>query len=282
MSGAPYRRDGGPPLASRGVAAFCEDEPVSALQVTPFLWLDAEAFDGVLRIGHSAGYEPVRDGLRQDLIALRALGGPWLAPRDFDFGLDPWLELRLPSARGLTFGAAWSTVPAQRPLLLVTLLRLLAQWGSVPMLARNNVLLTDEGTLALVPPFTTLVESASRTWDEWQFDEYCIAGVNDDLPQALALTCLRFAGLRTLDAFNLKSAPPSPVSMTWPSLEPLDALVGTAVADLKQARRSAPGSRAQWLAALTVLEDALASRGPLSTVVARGWKAAPPVSRWGG
>ena len=238
------------------------------LHVTPFLPLRAEVTGRRLRIEAGQGLE-AWGAWRACIREARGREHPWLPVMAFDSGVQPWCELALPSDRGLSFSALWSVDEAMQPLLVVTLLRALCGFARLPLLSRSAVLLSDRGEVAVMPPFTALVDEACRTWDDWQLAEYCIGGVTSELGPALGLTALRLAG------------PVSRLSDRWPELAPLDDLVRRSTAEVL----AAPGEPLRveaWRPVLEVLEDQLTTRhGPLAERIARHFTSLPPTQRWG-
>jgi hypothetical protein len=252
---------------------------VSFLSVAPYLGIQTDVHEGALRV--YGGRTPwVSEHLAYDLEEAAELKPPWLRLKTRFNGF----HFELPE-RGVTLRALWPllSLNSQAGLTLSLLKTMMRAWP-VSMFPRSGVLCDTEGRLSLVPPFRTLVEGAAKTWDDFQFDEYCIGGLGEELTHGLAITLQRLLARLPLNEFflmrRLAPQPPS-ASVAW--LRPLDELVARANDELLNKRTPSPDARDRWVSTLAVLEDQYQQSSPtsLAELVELAWPQVEAESRWG-
>lgn len=250
------------------------------LEVAPFLGLQTVLMEeGQLRVS-CVRPDWLVESLTEDLARSAGLDAPWLprlvsSPAAVTFGL--------PRGHGVTLSALWPTLGVEeRGFVTVSLLNTMMRAWPVSLFPRSGVLCDAEGALWLVPPFSRCVDGASKTWDEWQFDEYAIGGMSGELTQTLALTLTRLLLEAPLHAvFSLRANRTPVPSSRVASLGALDQLVAQAMDELAHQRAPAEGSREAWASVLAVLEDQFQQgSGGLGALVARAWPDAAVGSRW--
>lgn len=255
---------------------------VGHLDVAPFLNLEtARSADGQLRISCAPHSSWLVGSLRDDLTRTAGLPPPWL-PR-LSTGPEPSAVFALPWERGVTLRALWPTLGLEeRAWVTLALLKTLLRVGPVSLFPRSSVLCDSEGLLWLVPPLRACAEGASKTWDQWQFDEYGIGGMRAELPQTLALTLTRLLLEGTLpELLSLRTSRPALPSEKLPWLAPLDVLVAETWSALLEQRPPAADLTARWAATIAVLEDQHQASAPsLATLVSRAWPATDLLARW--
>lgn len=252
---------------------------MSVLSVAPYLGIQTDVHEGRLRVygGHTHW---VSERLAYDLEESGALKPPWLLLKSRFNGF----HFELPK-RGVTLRALWPllSLNSQAGLTLSLLKTMMRAWP-VSMFPRSGVLCDTEGQLSLVPPFSTLVEGAAKTWDDFQFDEYCIGGIGQELTHGLAITLQRvLASLPLNEFFLMRRLTPQPPSLTVAWLSPLDELVARANDELLNKRAPPPDAKDRWASTLAVLEDQYQQSSPtsLAALVERAWPQVEPESRWG-
>lgn len=262
---------------------FTADHP---LDVVPFLGLVAESsVDGRLKISAALPTDWLMQNLEADLEFTKSLQAPWLTRLGIASRPLPWAIYALPSAPGVTLSSLWRRLEDdQRGWLGVTLLRTMLRAWPVAMFPRSGVLCDTNGLLWLVPPFRTCVESASKTWDPWHFEEYAIGGFNSHATHGLAITLSRLVLEVPLTELYAMRTSPTPVPskrLAW--LHPLDALVAEAFDELIAGRPAAAGAAQRWASSLAVLEDHCQQTSVLSlgALVSRAWPTTSPRHRWG-
>lgn len=255
---------------------------MSHLAVAPFLWVDTDCSDdGRLTISCNSNNVWVAETLAHDLKGSAGLRPPWLPRLSNDTPNSAVFQL--PPGPGVTLRALWPSLSVdERAGLTVSLLKTLTRAWPFGLLPRSGVLCDAEGVLWLSPPLRASVNGASKTWDEWQFDEYAIGGMNTTLTQSLAFTLMRLVGeVKLSEFYSLRTSPMIAPSSRVAWLRPLDALVTEANEDLLQKWDAAADCQARWASALAVLEDQYQASAPgLGELVARAWPAVEPASRW--
>lgn len=255
---------------------------VGHLDVAPFLGLDTDrSANGQLKISCAPHRAWLAENLREDLARTAGLPPPWL-PR-LSTGPEPSAIFGLPWERGVTLRALWPTLSlTEQALVTLALLKTLLRVGPVTLFPRSGVLCDSEGLMWLVPPFRTCADGASKTWDEWQFDEYGIGGMHDELPQTLAITLTRLLLDGSLPAMlSLRTARPALPSAKVQWLAPLDPLLTETWSALLDKRPPAGDLTARWTATIAVLEDQHQASAPsLATLVSRAWPATDLLARW--
>lgn len=250
--------------------------------MAPFLGLDTDrSANGQLRISCAPHLTWLAGSLREDLARSAGLPPPWL-PR-LSTGPEPSALFALPWERGVTLRALWPTLSlTEQAWVTLTLLKTLLRVGPLSLFPRSGVLCDSEGLMWLVPPLRACAEGASKTWDEWQFDEYGLGGLGEELPQTLAVTLTRLLLDGSLPALlSLRSSRPPLPSEKLPWLAPLDPLVTETWSALLEKRPPAAELTARWAATLAVLEDQHQASAPsLATLVARAWPATDLLARW--
>ena len=249
------------------------------LGVAPYLSVNTDVEGEVLRVSADGASEWFVQALEYDLAETAELKAPWL---ERSKSSRTSAEFVLPK-RGVTLSALWRGLSVdQQAGLTVTVLKTLSRVGPISMFPRSGVLLDTNGGLSLVPPFATLVSGAAKTWDDFQFDEYCIGGPSDEVTHCLAFTLQRLLTRLPLhEFFMLRTLTPQPPSMTVPWLRPLDELVAHANDEFVNKRAPASGASERWAATLAVLEDQFQQSTPLSLLVERAWPQVNEEARWG-
>lgn len=216
-----------------------------------------------------------------DVPPMRALTSPWLQTRRLSLSEVPWVEFTLPEPGGVTFGALWKHCGDEvKPLLLVRLLSTLAQVEGSFMLPRSAVLCDARGGMHLVPQLTTAVEGAAKTWDEYQFDEYCLGAGFTSMTQNLAVAAARLSVLRMNQLYFPEATFPK-LSSRFPSLGPLDALIESGLARFGRNPLEPQHEVREWKTTLAVLGDALEGNvGSLAQQVTALWPMAHEEERW--
>ena len=207
-----------------------------------------------------------------DVPPMRALKAPWLSTKGVSLSEVPWVEFALPESGGVTFGALWKHCGDDvKPMLLVRLLTTLAQTAGAFMLPRSGVLCDQRGGMHLVPQLTSAVEGAAKTWDEYQFDEYCIGAGFISMTQNLAVAAARLSMLRVNQLYFREGNFPR-LSSRFASLEPLDLLVESGLARFGRNPLEPQHEVSEWKTTLAVLGDALEGRiGSLAQQVSALW-----------
>lgn len=255
---------------------------VGHLDVAPFIQLESDqSADGQLRISCAPHLSWLVGSLREDLSRTAGLASPWL-PR-IHTGTEPSAVFALPWERGVTLRALWPTLSLEeRAWVTVALLKTLLRAGPVTLFPRSGVLCDSEGLLWLVPPFRECAEGASKTWDQWQFDEYGIGGLRPEMPQTLTFTLTRLlleSSLPQLLSLRTERPPLPSEKVAW--LAPLDPLVMETWASLLDKRPTADDLTERWAATLAVMEDQHQASAPsLATLVARAWPVTDLLARW--
>ena len=255
---------------------------VGHLDVAPFIQLGCDrSADGQLRISCAPHLTWLAGKLREDLARTAGLPPPWL-PR-LQTGPEPSALFALPWERGVTLRALWPTLSLEeRAWVTIALLKTLLRAGPVTLFPRSGVLCDSEGLLWLVPPFRECAENASKTWDEWQLDEYGIGGMRPEMPQTLGITLMRLlldCSLAQLLSLRTERPPLPSAKLAW--LAPLDPLVTETWASLLDKRPCADDLTERWSATLAVMEDQHQASAPsLATLVARAWPATDLLARW--
>lgn len=252
-------------------------------EVAPFLSLNTERSDDArLRITCPPSLDFRAQELALDIADLRERPAPWLPILERN---GASVTFALPPARGVTLNALWPTLEAdERGWVMLTLLKALLHAWPVSMFPRSGVLCDEDGLLWLVPSLPRAVEDAARTWSPWQFDEYCIGGVNQHLTHGLTITLLRLMVEVPLpDVFSIpttRGATAPSARVAW--LAPLDALVAEVIEELASKRPPAAGSVEKWASTLAVLEDQRQQTAPveLGALVTRAWSTADPAHRF--
>jgi hypothetical protein len=254
---------------------------VSDLNLAPWLGLRFGCAAGVLYVNVAYDTSWVREGLNQDLAASANRKSPWLRAIEIHYSSA---RFALPG-RGVTLRALWPLLsPESQAGLTLNLLKTMMRAWPVSMFPRSSVLCDTQGQLSLVPSFSTLVEGAAKTWDDFQFDEYCIGGLGEELTHGLAITLQRLLARLPLNEFFLmRRLTPQPPSLTVAWLRPLDELVARANDELLNRRPPLNDARERWASTLAVLEDQYqqASSAGLAELVERAWTQVEPDSRWG-
>lgn len=219
--------------------------------------------------------------LERDLAESAGLTTPWL-PRIKSERTSA--EFSLPG-KGVTLNALWPTLSVdQQAGAALSLLKTMTRAWPMSMFPRSGVLCGTDGVMWLVPPFKKLVDGAAKTWDDFQFDEYCIGGISGELTHGLAITLQRLLARLPLNEFFLmRTLTPRPPSLTVAWLRPLDELVMRVNDELLNKKTPQPDAKDRWASTLAVLEDQYQQTSPtsLGELVERAWPQVEPVSRWG-
>lgn len=254
---------------------------MSFLGVAPYLSLDTAVEGGALRVSGGLSADWFVRSLESDLAESAGLKPPWL-PRTRSERTSA--EFALPEG-GVTLPGLWATLSLdQQAGVTLSLLKTLTRAWPVSMFPRSGVLCGTDGVLWLVPPFRTLVDGASKTWDDFQFDEYCLGGMSKELTHGLALTLQRLlVRVPLYEFFQLGTLTPALPSSKVAWLSPLDELVSAANDELWNKRAPAPGAADQWASTLAVLEDQhqQSSALTLGELVKRAWPRVDEAWRWG-
>jgi hypothetical protein len=263
-----------------GAGGRADSEKVSHFEIAPYCHLTTELVGGQLHISASPQRPWLVESLASDLHDAATLTRPWL-----QCVRDAPAVFTLPPGRGVTLASLWLDLTVdQRAGVTVSLLRTLLPVWPRSLFPLSAVLADERSGLSLVPPLPRCVEGASKTWSEWQFDDYPIGGMSEVLAHKLTFTLLRLlAEVPLTSLFSLRSStPPLPSSRAaW--LKPLDALTTEALEELEQKREPAADGVTRWAAALAVLEDQYqqSAAGSLGELVTQRWPKVDPSSRWG-